>query len=55
MMIELEAFSGDLATMVFVAGSAVMLIASMLAMAWLSGPEQSGIALHAPLRVKSYS
>jgi len=55
MMTELEAFSGDLATMVFMAGSGLMLMASLIATAWLSVSGQSGVALHAPLRVKSYS
>jgi hypothetical protein len=46
MMTELDAFSGShLVTMVFVYGSAAMLIASMAAVTWLCRSTQSGLVL----------
>jgi hypothetical protein len=46
MMTELEAIAGsDLVTMVFVYGSAAMLIVSMAVVTWLCRPTESGLVL----------
>jgi len=52
---ELEAILGsDLVTMVFLFGSAVMLIASMIAVTWLTGrrSDTSGHAVRHPVLYK---
>jgi hypothetical protein len=48
MMTELDAIAGsDLVTMVFVYGSAAMLIVSMAAVTWLCRSTESGLVLRA--------
>jgi hypothetical protein len=53
MLIELEAiFSSELSTMVFIYGSAAMLVGSMIAVSWL-GANGKAIAMPQPISVQS--